>query len=64
MAVEFKTCGKCSNYSYSLSRCKLGFVNPRSLKDTISAMNFGGSSYICPFSKWKTKARQARGKVA
>jgi len=50
---QFKTCGKCQQYSRSLLRCKLGKVNPRTKKNTKSAMEYGGISYICTWSKWK-----------
>jgi len=59
--IKKRTCGKCPDYSYSLRRCRLGYVNPRTLKATLEAMNFYftvGASFhtICWRNKWKEKA--------
>lgn len=59
-----KTCGKCNRYSYKVSRCLDGKVNPRSLKDTVEVITFIGLSAICLYSKWRSKAIQAKAKAA
>jgi hypothetical protein len=53
---EYRTCGKCREYSHALARCKRGWANPRQLNNTIDAMRWMGYSYICPYSKWRRKA--------
>ena len=52
----FKTCGKCDRYSFGLSRCIDGKVNPRTLKGTKEVISIMGLSAICMYSKWRTKA--------
>ena len=47
------TCGKCSSYSRSLVRCKLGKANPRIKRSTRDAMILFGASYICNHNQWK-----------
>jgi len=40
-------CRSCSHYSGSLGRCRLGKINPRTVKDAKSAAKLMGINYIC-----------------
>jgi len=40
-------CSKCPAYSFKLSRCKQGKINPPTIKGGIQAASFMGISYIC-----------------
>jgi len=48
-------CSKCEHYSYSLQRCKLGKMNPRTIKGGIEAAKWMGLSYICLLSPLRAK---------
>jgi hypothetical protein len=48
-------CSKCEHYSYSLQRCKLGKINPRTIKGGIDAVKWMGLSYICYLSPLQAK---------
>ena len=63
MPAKVMKCSKCRYYSYSLRRCKLGKINPRTKKDTISAARIMELDYICNYCKWKLKViEQLTGK--
>lgn len=47
------TCGKCSSYSRSLSRCIQGKVNPRTKRGTMEVIAFLGIYSICTHNKWR-----------
>jgi hypothetical protein len=53
--MQTKTCGKCLLYSYSLKRCKLGKVNPRTKKGTLEVVAFGSWTDVCIWNKWRQK---------
>lgn len=40
-------CTACKHYSYPLRRCKLGKINPKTIKGGVEAVRFMGPSYIC-----------------
>lgn len=40
-------CTKCDQYSYSLRRCKLGKINPKTIKGGLDAARLMGMGYIC-----------------
>jgi hypothetical protein len=48
-------CSKCEHYSYQLSRCRLGKINPRTIKGGIDAVKWMGISYICLLSPLRAK---------
>lgn len=50
-------CTKCSEYSYSLRRCILGKINPKTIKGGIEAAELMGISYICNLCDLKDKIR-------
>jgi hypothetical protein len=45
----------CPRYSYTLSRCLDGKINPPTLKGAISAEKVCGFGYVCVYSKWREK---------
>jgi hypothetical protein len=45
----------CEHYSYTLSRCRLGKINPPTFKGAKSAETVMGPGYVCGFSKWRQK---------
>jgi len=51
--MERILCSKCSNYSFSLQRCKKGKINPRTVKIGTEAAKVMGIDYICLFSEMK-----------
>ena len=55
MEREIRKCSKCKHYSYSLKRCKLGMINPPTIKGGIEAARIFGLSYICPWAKHYSK---------
>lgn len=56
--AQFRTCGKCEHYSRGLLRCIHGQANPTTLAGTMDSVLIFGPSYICNYSKWRTKAVQ------
>lgn len=48
-------CSKCMHYSYSLRRCKLGRINPTTIKGGVEAAKIMGLSYICLDSPLREK---------
>ena len=40
-------CSKCGYYSRPLLRCKLGKINPPTLKGGAQAMEYFGFNYLC-----------------
>jgi hypothetical protein len=48
-------CSKCEFYSFPLRRCKLGRINPRSIKGGVDAARIMGLSYICRLSPLRAK---------
>ena len=56
MSTQFRKCSKCPEYSFKVKRCLLGKINPPTIKGAVEAMTFFGPSYICNYSKVKTKA--------
>jgi hypothetical protein len=40
-------CRSCSHYSASLGRCKMGMINPTTIKSAKSVAQIMGVSYIC-----------------
>jgi hypothetical protein len=48
-------CTKCHLYSFQLSRCKAGKINPKTIKGGVDAARFMGFSYICSLSPLKKK---------
>ena len=50
-------CSKCQNYSFPLRRCKLGKINPPTLKGAREAEAIMGRGYICYLSKWRDKLK-------
>lgn len=55
-------CRKCENYSRALLRCKLGMINPRTIKGACEAARVMGISYICDKEGMRKKASQAFAK--
>ena len=53
-----KGCSVCAQYSRQLLRCKMGKINPRTIKGGVDAARFMGISYICYFSPLKQKIIQ------
>lgn len=47
MATKRIGCRSCSHYSGSLGRCRLGKINPRTVKDAKNAAKLMGVNYIC-----------------
>ena len=54
-----KGCLRCGNYSRQLSRCKLGKINPKTVKGGIEAMRWCGIGYICDFDGMQYKVIKA-----
>ena len=48
-------CSSCLKYSYKLSRCIDGKINPRTIKGGVDAARFMGLGYICQLSPIKAK---------
>jgi len=48
-------CSKCKEYSFLLRRCKLGKINPKSVKGGVDAAHIMGIDYICNLSELKSK---------
>lgn len=48
-------CTKCREYSFKLRRCKLGKINPTTIKGGLEAVRFMGLSYICHLSPLRRK---------
>jgi hypothetical protein len=61
--MMIRKCSKCDRYSFSLSRCLDGKVNPPTLKGSKEATDIFGLSYLCPYSKWWKKVAKARGAI-
>jgi len=57
------TCTKCNHYSFTLRRCKIGKVNPRSKRDTISAAEMMGGDYICGYNQFKADVQNIQGYI-
>lgn len=55
-------CSKCTDYSYSLGRCKRGMILPRTIKGALEAATFMGWGYICGKSPLKGKAMNKAAK--
>jgi len=51
-------CTKCDQYSYSLRRCKLGKINPKTIKAGVESARFMGISYICGLCELKIKIKE------
>lgn len=50
-------CYKCEHYDRGLRRCKLGKINPKTVKQAISAIKTMGSlSYVCNEDGMRDKA--------
>ena len=58
MTREIRKCSKCRDYSFSLGRCVRGKINPPTIKGGLSAAQFMGLSYICPFAKHYEKIKK------
>jgi hypothetical protein len=52
---EIRKCSKCEHYSYSIRRCKLGKINPPTIKSGVEAARFMGLSHICKYAKYYDK---------
>jgi len=46
-----RKCSKCEHYSYGLRRCRIGKINPPTIKGGLEAAKFMGISYICVWAK-------------
>ena len=53
--TEIRKCSKCEHYSFALKRCKLGKINPPTIKGGVEAANIMGANYICRWSKYHSK---------
>ena len=51
-------CSKCGRYSRPLLRCLDGKVNPPTIKGTMGALGFGGTSYVCAIDEENAVKRQ------
>ena len=56
------TCTECVNYSYKLHGCSKGWVNPRTLKETISVMEHVSTNRVCRWCHWREKALESFNK--
>jgi hypothetical protein len=54
---EIRKCSKCGHYSFGLSRCLLGKINPPTIKGGVDAVSFMGFSYICGYAKHYDKIK-------
>ena len=56
MARHFSCTKDCDGmYSFPLHRCKLGKINPRTIKGGIEAAKFMGIDYICALNVLRHK---------
>ena len=56
MAKHFSCTKDCDGfYSYSLNRCTLGKINPRTIKGGVEAASYMGMSYICAHNVLRNK---------
>ena len=52
-------CSKCAQYSFSLGRCVLGRIMPKTIKGGIKATRIMGNAYVCGKSPLKAKIMTA-----
>ncbi len=55
---NYRTCSKCQHYSYKLTRCIMGKVNPRTLKGTKECLLLMGHGSVCNWNKWLDRSIQ------
>jgi hypothetical protein len=48
-------CSECQIYSFKLQRCKLGKINPKTIKGGVEAANLMGLDYICSSATHREK---------
>jgi hypothetical protein len=53
MEADMK-CTKCEYYSFPLRRCKLGKINPPTIKGGVEAARIMGLDYICAYGEENT----------
>ena len=51
--TKVRTCKTCPLYDRELSRCRMGFVNPRTKRATEKVLATYSSDYICHYNRWK-----------
>ena len=53
--MKARKCSKCEHYSFPLKRCRLGQINPPTIKGGVQAAKIMGLDYICRYAKYRGK---------